>query len=41
MIIEIVGKGLSVEVEKPITVYYDANIIGKFEATWWSSDELL
>ena len=32
MIIEIVGKGMSVEVEKPITVYYGPNVIGKFEA---------
>ena len=32
MILEIVGNGLSVEVEKPIAVYYGANVIGTFEA---------
>lgn len=32
MIIEIVQSGLSVEVEKPIAVYYGPNLIGNFEA---------
>jgi GxxExxY protein len=32
MIVEIVGNGLSVEVKKPIAVYYGSNVIGKFEA---------
>ena len=32
MIIEIVQGGLSVEVEKPIAVYYGPNLIGNFEA---------
>ena len=32
MIIEIVLEGLSVEVEKPIAVYYGANVVGTFEA---------
>jgi len=32
LIVEIVGSGLSVEVKKPIAVYYGANVIGKFEA---------
>jgi GxxExxY protein len=32
MILEIVENGLSVEVEKPIAVYYGANVIGTFEA---------
>jgi len=32
MIIEMVKRGLSVEIEKPITVYYGANVVGTFEA---------
>jgi GxxExxY protein len=32
MIVELVGHGLSVEVKRPIAVYYGANLIGKFEA---------
>ena len=32
MIIELVRSGLSVEVEKPIAVFYGANVIGTFEA---------
>ena len=32
MIVEIARNGLSLEVKKPIAVYYDANVIGKFEA---------
>lgn len=32
MIIEMVKKGLSVEIEKPITVYYGPNVVGTFEA---------
>ncbi len=32
MIVEIVRNSLSVEVKKPIEVYYGANVIGKFEA---------
>ena len=32
MIVEVVALGLSVEVKKPITVYYGANVVGKFEA---------
>jgi GxxExxY protein len=32
MIVELVAYGLAIDVKKPITVYYDANIIGKFEA---------
>lgn len=32
MTVEIVRSGLSVEVEKPIAVFYGADIIGKFEA---------
>lgn len=32
MIIELVRSGLAVEVEKPIAVYYGANVIGTFEA---------
>jgi GxxExxY protein len=32
MIVELVGYGLTIDVKKPIAVYYDANIVGKFEA---------
>ena len=31
-ILEIVSGGLSVQVKKPIVVYYGANLIGRFEA---------
>jgi GxxExxY protein len=32
MVIEMVKRDLSVEIEKPITVYYGANVVGTFEA---------
>ena len=32
MIIELVRDGLSIEVEKPIAVYYGTNVVGTFEA---------
>jgi GxxExxY protein len=42
MIVEIARNGLSLEVKKPIAVYYDANVIGKFEADlWWRNGLLL
>jgi GxxExxY protein len=32
MIIEIVRNGLAVEIEKPISVYYESHVLGNFEA---------
>ena len=32
MIIELLRDGLSIEVEKPIAVYYGTNVVGTFEA---------
>jgi GxxExxY protein len=32
MVIEMVSRGLSIEIEKPIAVYYGPNVVGTFEA---------
>jgi GxxExxY protein len=41
MIIEIVRNGLSVEIKKPITVYYGENVIGNFEADLFVQDRVI